>query len=241
MRILGVIDLLGGQAVRAVGGQREQYRPVVSRLCEGADPVALARGYRQVGVTDLYLADLDAIAGHPPALGLYKTLAAEGSRLWIDAGLRDADDAEALLELPIEGVVVGLETLAGEAALGRLATLLGGRLVLSLDLRQGSPIGNAFSGSDLFAIAQQAVDLGVNRLLILDLARVGMSRGTGTEELCSALIKRHPEIEIACGGGVRDQTDLGRLHQAGVAAVLVASALHDGTLTEADCRIFSRG
>src|SRR5437660_464634 len=32
MRVLPVLDLLGGQVVRGVGGQRHQYRPVVSRL-----------------------------------------------------------------------------------------------------------------------------------------------------------------------------------------------------------------
>ena len=33
MRIIPVLDLMNGVAVRAVGGRRSEYRPLVSRLC----------------------------------------------------------------------------------------------------------------------------------------------------------------------------------------------------------------
>ena len=43
MRIVPVIDLLGGQAVRARRGDRANYRPVQSALVAGSDPVDVAR------------------------------------------------------------------------------------------------------------------------------------------------------------------------------------------------------
>src|SRR5438445_13047765 len=80
------------------------------------------------------------------------------------------------------------------------------------------------------SIAFKAVQLGIRRLLVLDLARVGTGGGTGTEALCKELLQRHPEIELAAGGGVRAQQDLRSLKEGGIAAVLAASALHDGRL-----------
>ena len=66
MRIIPVLDLQGGQAVHAIAGDRAHYRPIQSVLHEGPDPIGLARAYRDsLGLRDLYLADLDAIAGAP--------------------------------------------------------------------------------------------------------------------------------------------------------------------------------
>jgi uncharacterized protein related to proFAR isomerase len=41
------------------------------------------------------------------------------------------------------------------------------------------------------------------------------------------LLAQHRGIELLAGGGIRDRTDLDRLEQAGVAGVLVATALHE--------------
>jgi phosphoribosylformimino-5-aminoimidazole carboxamide ribotide isomerase len=75
--------------------------------------------------------------------------------------------------------------------------------------------------------------LGVRRLLVLDLARVGVARGPGTEGLCARLAGQ-PGVEVSAGGGVRGRADLERLAGCGVRAALVASALHDGALSRAD-------
>ena len=185
-----------------------------------------------MGLADLYVADLDAIAGAPPALPTFSALRGEGFALWVDAGVRDLAGALPLSE--VERVVVGLETLAGAEELGRIVARCSDRVVLSLDLRNGSPLGRAWPDTDPRRIAADAVALGVRRLLVLDLARVGREQGTGTEALCAELAAAHPAVEVACGGGVRCRDDLVRLRDGGVRAVLLASALHDGLLGRHD-------
>ena len=76
--------------------------------------------------------------------------------------------------------------------------------------------------------------LGVRRLLVLDLARVGLGGGIGTRDLCARLCSAFPKVEVSAGGGVRHRGDLEELRACGVGAALVASALHDGRLTRAD-------
>jgi phosphoribosylformimino-5-aminoimidazole carboxamide ribotide isomerase len=236
VRILPVLDLLNGVVVRGVAGRRSEYRPIVSRLTDSTDPHAIADAFRRhLGLTELYLADLDAIAAQPPALALYRALREDGFRLWIDAGVRDRHGAE-LVAATGAGIVVGLETVAGPDALREILVSTGD-VVFSLDLRNGVPLGDrtAWHNADATAIAESVIRLGVRRLLILDLVRVGVGSGTGTEELCAALRRAHPAVEVWCGGGVRHATDLLRLSDLGIAAVLVASALHDGRLTREDC------
>jgi phosphoribosylformimino-5-aminoimidazole carboxamide ribotide isomerase len=238
VRVIPVLDLKGGVVVRGVGGRREEYRPVVSTLTDSARPADVARAFRdRLGLSEFYLADLDAIAGGRPALELYRTLAAEGFRLWVDAGVRDAPDAAPLAEAGVARVVAGLETLAGPDVLSRLCEAMGAaRVVFSLDLKGGEPLGDAaaWGTADPCGIAAAAIDRGVRHLIVLDLARVGVSAGTGTEALCGRIARGHPGVEVIAGGGVRDLADLVRLGRSGVRGALMASALHDGRLSRAD-------
>ena len=63
------------------------------------------------------------------------------------------------------------------------------------------------------------------------LARVGTGIGPGTVGLCRELRAAYPDIELIAGGGVRNWDDVDRLGEAGADGVLVASALHEGTIT----------
>ena len=61
MLLIPVIDLMRGQVVRAVRGNRHAYRPIVSQLCAGSDPLDIARALcRHCASSRLYVADLDA-------------------------------------------------------------------------------------------------------------------------------------------------------------------------------------
>jgi phosphoribosylformimino-5-aminoimidazole carboxamide ribotide isomerase len=243
MRIIPVIDLLGRRVVRGVGGRRDEYQPIVSRLTASAEPLAVARAFRDTfGLDEIYLADLDAIRGTPPACPLYSDLTRDGFRLWVDAGLYRAADAECLTAAGVERVVAGLETLAGPEELERLvAREEAGRVVFSLDLKEGRPLGDAATWGTLepHAIARTAIAAGARSLLVLDLARVGTGAGPGTEEVCRRVLAESPDTELSVGGGIRDGADLERVRGWGVRAVLVASALHHGAIRPEDIKKLS--
>jgi phosphoribosylformimino-5-aminoimidazole carboxamide ribotide isomerase len=233
-----VLDLQQGQVVRGIGGRRAEYLPIVSRLTTSSEPIAVAEALRRTyGLSELYVADLDAIAGARPAFGLYENLHALGFRLWVDAGIRVQADAQALAAAHVESIVAGLETLEGIAELTNLcARFSAERVVFSMDLKGGRPLGKCFEGSetDGWAIAEAAIKAGVRRLLILDLARVGTGTGPGTEALCKRLAQHYPDVELAAGGGLRDRSDLVRMIGCGVRSLLLASALHDGRILPED-------
>src|SRR5262245_13537065 len=115
-QVVPVLDLKDGRAVHAVGGRRDQYQPISSVRLAGSEPLPLARALCEaLGLTTLYLADLDAIAGRPPSVGLYRQLMELGLDLWIDPGLREAGSVTPLLDLDGRHlrIIVGLETVAG--------------------------------------------------------------------------------------------------------------------------------
>ena len=67
-------------------------------------------------------------------------------------------------------------------------------------------------------------------MLLLDLARVGTGRGTGTGELLSRLQRIASRVELSVGGGISGIEELIAVQEAGAAAALVGSALHDGRI-----------
>jgi len=244
MEIIPVIDLMEGQVVRGVGGRRSEYRPIVSRLVAGAEPAAIAEALtRHFHPAAVYVADLDAIIRGAPDYGAWQAIANRGLALWLDAGIGTAAAAAAVLaEARRRGIglrlVIGLESLANERELAALAAASAGpRALFSLDLKAGRPLARCPELASLapLEVARRATAAGFSDLIVLDLADVGTGGGTSTLALCRQ-IRQELECDLlVAGGGVRSVADLAALAKAGCDAAMVASALHDGTLSAADC------
>jgi phosphoribosylformimino-5-aminoimidazole carboxamide ribotide isomerase len=234
MRVIPVLDVRSGQAVRAVAGERDHYGPLRSLLHGGTDPVELARAARETwGLPDLYVADLDAILGESsPKTAMLQSLRDLGLTLWIDAGVREPADVLPLIDAGVERVIVGLETIQGPEALSEIVAEFGPeRVVFSLDLHQGRPMIDtrpAWNTDRAEQIAEQAIDRGVVRLIHLDLARVGTGQGVATIDRLFHLSGR--AVEWIVGGGISSVEEIRSLVPTGVAGVLVGSALHDGRI-----------
>lgn len=229
MRLIPVVDLMHGVAVRAQRGERSTYRPLVSRLVEGHEPVAVATALcRACASATLYVADLDAIVeGRPQAETIAALLAAlPGVELWLDAGFADPAAAAALrtrLGAAAARVrpVFGSESLASRAALEAcLPTPDAG--ILSLDRRGAQRLDAAG--------AWDTPECWPCQVIVMTLERVGSDAGPDLQTL-AALRARSPATRFIGAGGVRDATDLRRARDSGAEAWLVASALHDGRLS----------
>jgi phosphoribosylformimino-5-aminoimidazole carboxamide ribotide isomerase len=243
MRILPVLDIMGGVVVRAVGGRRSEYRPLVSRLTDSTEPLAVAEAIRrQFGWDEFYIADLDAITreGEPAAQArvtealacaagsLFDRFRAVGFRIWLDAGVRDTADA-IRMSAHVSKVIAGSETIRDLATYTQIVERLGPeRAVFSLDMRDGRPTSNP--NCEPIAIADTVIAAGCRHLIVLDLGRVGTGNGTGTESLCAEVARRHLGVAVYAGGGIRNADDIRRLEDVGVAGALVASAIHDGVI-----------
>src|SRR5437899_12727316 len=78
-RVIPVLDVMNGQVVRAVGGRRELYEPIRSRLTQSTDPGAVAAALLLAAdVRELYVDDLDALHGHRHRLNWVQVLTGQG-------------------------------------------------------------------------------------------------------------------------------------------------------------------
>ncbi len=234
--IIPVIDIMGGRVVRAVGGRRESYAPINSWLTRSTSPGGVAEAIRAVtGEESVYVADLDAIVHGKPDIASVRAVKAAGLKVWCDAGFSSREQLDDYEEIADE-IVIGTETanLAAIRSLVRHDRLA--EMTLSVDLFEGRLIGDWLSwgvtGSDAVVdLVRVAEGLGFETVILLDLARVGSGNGPGTERLVKATKRACPDMSVLAGGGVRTWDDVQRVTDAGASAALVASALHDGTLT----------
>ena len=230
MQLIPVLDLMRGQVVRAVRGERSTYQPLRSCLCDGAQPLPMARAMAAHCASPLlYVADLDALQGGARQTEVVAQLLADdpARQCWVDGGFADAGQARAWLrELgPLAArvrPVFGSESLRDAQALRELNTPDGApEGVLSLDRRDGQVLDAAGGWGTPQAWPQ--------RLIMMTLERVGAGQGPDLTTL-AMLRSQRPDVCLVGAGGIRHAADLAAAAAAGAQAWLVASALHDGSL-----------
>ena len=242
MNLIPVVDLMQGQVVRAVRGNRHAYQPIVSKLCASSDPLTVAKILcAHCATRQLYVADLDALLGQPAQAALLRTLlqSLPELELWLDAGFAGAAAADALradLGTAAERVVpvFGSESLVSRSELERcfvpsVSRVTPGRsdrrpntdAVLSLDRRDGQRLD--------VAGCWEASQWWPQRVIVMTLERVGANAGPDLDTL-REVQRKSPATFIVGAGGVRDERDLAQAADTGAGAWLVASALHDARL-----------
>jgi HisA/HisF family protein len=231
MQIIPVLDLKAGAVVRALGGRRDAYRPIVTPLAASSAPDAVVAGFLHLHpFRAVYIADLDAITGLGDHRAVIADLASRfpGLRFWVDAGVRDEAQGQALLKMERVDAVLGSESLRNMEVARAFAREQ--HALLSLDFR-----GDDFLGPpELLA----TTDAWPARVIVMTLARVGAGVGPDLARLARIRAQAGGR-EIFAAGGVRDARDLDALARDGVACALVATALHDGAISAADLKRFA--
>jgi len=233
LKVIPVIDILNGIVVHAVRGKRCEYQPLQSILCKSVQPLEVSKAFKTFGFSELYIADLDAIAGDSVNLQVFKRIAKETElKLMVDAGVADLETAEKMLDCGISKVVIGTETLQSKSFVGEAVRIFGReRIIVSLDLKDDKVLVK-FGFDDCknaMCLLREFNEMGVSEVIVLDLARVGSGEGVNVVFLKKVLDAI--SINVYVGGGVRDINDLVELKKLGVSGVLVATALHSGKIS----------
>ncbi|MEQ1622059.1 MAG: HisA/HisF-related TIM barrel protein [Methylococcales bacterium] len=224
MKIIPVIDLKDGLVVHAHQGQRDNYQPINSQLCQSANIHQVINAFLKLYEFDtFYIADLNAITGQGHHLELLEQVLLDFSDIifWIDRGYLSSQDNYRLPKnhLPI----LGSESYQDENISEMEA--YGNNFILSLDFSGSVGLGAKM----LFTNPR----LWPEHIIIMTLEKVGSQNGPAFQKL-NDLAWHHPDKRFIAAGGVRDTADLINLKKAGVHHALIASALHSGTINKVD-------
>jgi phosphoribosylformimino-5-aminoimidazole carboxamide ribotide isomerase len=229
MQIIPVIDLLNGMVVHAKMGDRKNYQPIQSALCQSSEPIVVVNALLELYPFErIYIADLDAITGQGNHAAIIKYIQEQYPSLEIclDAGISQANNLLKWQDLTLTHVI-GSENIASTSDLIEISDHLNRNFILSLDSNQSGFLGCA----DL----QTNTDLWPDDVILMSLAQVGANQGTNLAML--EKFKRYSkEFNLYAAGGARNIDDVNTLEQLGIYGALIASALHNKQISANDIR-----
>ena len=225
MQIIPVIDIKSGCAVLAKQGDRKNYLPLSTPLCDSSQVEDVINAYLQLyPFTRMYIADLDALMGLGNNQDLINALFIRYPQLnfMIDSGsLKKCYNPANNKQLtPIIGTEsINPKSLAKERQLTP-------DFILSLDFNSEHTIMGD-------AMLYESSALWPKELIIMTLGLVGKNNGADLEKL-HYYCNTYPQHNFIAAGGIRHNEDLLHLKKFGIQQALIASALHNKKLTTQD-------
>ncbi len=240
-RIIPVIDILNSQAVHAIKGEREKYKPLKSVLINDSNPTQIALKLKNKYLfNEFYIADLDAILQRKPNIAiLSKILDIPGVEIIIDPGIKIAKNAEKYFKLNLKSLILGLETLRDPEVISECLKLFDiNKIVVSVDMYNEVIQTNIkeLKDKDVLEVIGKIEDLGVVKIILLDLFKVGQKMG-GISKLYLKIREKF-NGEILVGGGIKDLQDIKEYESNNFSGVLIGTALHDGSIKIEELRNF---
>ncbi|HIP17308.1 MAG TPA: HisA/HisF family protein [Methanothermococcus okinawensis] len=216
MKIIPVIDILNNMAVHGKGGDRENYKPLKTVLCNSSNPIDVAKKYREEGAEKIYIADLDAIMKKGNNFHIIRKI--NGYKI-LDIGITTKLEIENLKSLNIcNRIILGTETLRDLDLLNRRD------IILSLDFKEDkllSPMN--YNLEEILNRLDKTIPL-----IVLNISSVGTQKGIDWVLIREIINKTDNPIYV--GGGIRDEGDLKECHNLGIQGVLLGTVIHKGIL-----------
>jgi phosphoribosylformimino-5-aminoimidazole carboxamide ribotide isomerase len=217
------IDLQDGKVVQLVQGER--------LAIASADVFAWVERFDRFPLVQLI--DLDAAMGLGDNLALVKTIAGRLA-CQVGGGIRTIRRADDLLAAGARRVIVGTalysESGAEIARAAEFAAAIGvDRLIGAVDSRAGRVVVKGWKASvDLSAVdAVRAFEPYCGGFLYTHIDTEGLMGGIDLDAVMT--VRRATTRRLAAAGGITTQTEIDRLHAAGIDAV-VGMAIYTGTL-----------
>jgi cyclase len=225
-RIIACLDVRDGQVVKGVKFEG---------LRSAGDPAALARRYNVEGIDELVI--LDVTATLEKRLAMARTVRAVAGELFIPlcvgGGIRDADDAAAVVDAGADKVSLNSAALADPAIVTRLAQQYGSQAVIvAIDARREGDHFAVYSRSGTTAASRDAVEWsreaearGAGEILLTSMDRDGTRSGFDCQ--MTAAVSGAVNIPVIASGGAGGFDDFVDVFTGGRAdAALAASIFH---------------
>lgn len=223
-RIVFVLDILNGNAVHAVRGERAKYQPVSgSRICDSSAPMDIISVLMP---KEVYIADLDRLQHLGDNFEIIKKISTK-TKTMVDIGAEDIGDVEKCIAIA-DTVILGTETASFEL-IKEAAKKFPGRISVSIDIKNGRVLTKdrklAMEPKELVKLLNE---YDIKDLIILELNKVGTGAGIDVDFLKEiAGLSNH---NVLAGGGIRDMKDVNTLKNTGMRGALVATAVHRGKI-----------
>jgi phosphoribosylformimino-5-aminoimidazole carboxamide ribotide isomerase len=222
-RVILALDLMNGIAVHAIKGERHQYKPLKSQLCDSFDPLEIIA---KLNPREVYIADLNKITGNGDNFEVIKAISKRCSAI-VDLGIKNYQELIAAKKLIEAKLILGTET----ASLKLIQASAQLDVTVSIDIKQNKLLtSDPELPSSPVDAAKMISEAGIAELIVLNLDRVGTAAGIDLELLKQIKFQVSGKTKVIVGGGIRDEEDLKTLEKIGVNGAIVATAIYNGSI-----------
>lgn len=231
MIIYPALDLRGGKVVRLRQGDPRQ------QTVYSDDPLAVAQRWIDAGATWLHVVNLDgAFAEANDNEAILEALALADVQIQFGGGLRSLEDVQRAFDKGATRVVLG--TLAVEhpqhvaAMVARWGT---DAIAVALDAREGQVVTHGWqreTGVSAIELGKWLAAEGVRHALYTDVSRDGELIGVNVA--ATAQLARQTGLQVIASGGVTALGEIIALRDAGIAGVILGTALYEGLIDLAE-------
>jgi len=234
MIVIPAVDLADGQCVRLLRGEMD------ARTVYSDDPAATARRWVDAGASILHVVDLDgAVQGNLRNRSAVEAICREVTvPVELGGGLRTRDDVQQVLDLGVHWAIMGTSALEQPQEVERALAAFGGRLIISIDARDGFVATRGWTTTTHIRateLAGRMEALGAQRFICTDIASDGALTGPnleGLRELAQAV-----SVPLIAAGGVSCLADivaLKALEPLGLLGCITGKAIYEGRLDLAE-------
>jgi len=229
--LIPAIDLLEGNAVRLSQGRYD------AATVYDADPVNVAKRFREAGIRRLHVVDLEGAKAGRPVQGaaVKRILDAMGTiPVQLGGGLRTIDGVDEALGWGLDRVILGTVALRDPGLVKEAAAKYPGRIVVGIDARDGNVAVEGWTDSSettAIDLGKRFEDAGVAAIVYTDIARDGMLTGPNLPQ--TAALAAAISIPVIVSGGVADIQDIvdsAALTDRGICGVIVGRAIYTGNV-----------
>ena len=197
--VIPAIDLKNGEVVRLRQGD------MAHSTVYGTDPATVAWNFAEQGAELIHIVDLDgAIAGAPRNLEVIRKIrAATNCRIDASGGLRTIESVREVAAAGADFISIGSAAFLDPALLTRACAELPGRVLGSVDVRDGKLAIKGWLETSKLTIAQaieRFQNAGVAALIVTDTSRDGTQDGPNITLFSEVARTSHAPL-IASGAG----------------------------------------
>ena len=232
MLIIPAVDIKNGKCVQLVQGKPGTEQIVIE------NPEIVAEDWENKGAEILHVINLDGAFGNSSKnLDVVKKILNTVSiPVQLGGGIRTIEDAENLLNIGIEKVILGTMAVESPEKVEKLTKEYGSRrTIVALDSKEGNVVVKGWTEKTEKSAPELGVELqkrGAGGILFTNVDVEGLMKGFNINPLLELL--KTVDIPVIYSGGVTSLNDIEELSATNVYGVVIGSALYKGEINFED-------
>lgn len=237
IEIIPAIDLIDGKCVRLTRGDYDRKKVY------NEDPLEVARMFADAGITRLHLVDLDGAKAQHIVNHKVLERICTATNLIVDfgGGLKSDKDLQIAFECGASMITGGSIAVKNPDVFMDWIKKYGSeKIILGADVMDEKVAVTGWTETtdiELLPFLNDYIAKGITKIICTDISKDGMLEGPAFE-LYDKILGEFPAIFLIASGGVSSMSDIEKLNNANVPAVILGKAIYEGKVKLKDLSVF---